>query len=348
METGKNRFFNICEAYQSMLGRSDSVARDARRYKNINESFERTNKICESTEHNFNVDEYLKRVRDNSRFFFTEGGIYKCDDGHTLMQVVDYYSPSNMYTTLFTNGHGLGSADVWAKKAYSHDGEVTVKPTDVDMEMTSRCANMRKMLLDAYYIPGWFMPVLFSFHIEDSENFILTFEKLVKEKPAFEKILLRDEADVARLIEEYPDINSIYGTNFVASENSNGKNESAQRRCAARGGRIDESYDDFDNVDYGDEAGDYSRQWDKYDDMVDEVNAEWEGLGSKTKDTFCERLMYAIGNHIATGRVDKNTMLSIVNDATSYDMSMADVHEVFSKGIDVGEQVTNGRRATAK
>ena len=220
METGKNRFFNICEAYQSMLGKSDSVASDARRYKNINESFERTNKICESTEHNFNVDEYLKRVKDNSRFFFTEGGIYKCDDGHTLMQVVDYYSPSNIYTTLFTNGHGLGSADVWAKKAYSHDGEVTVKPTDVDMEMTSRCANMRKMLLDAYYIPGWFMPVLFNFHIEDSENFILSFEKLVKEKPAFEKILLRDEADVARLIEEYPDINSIYGTDIVHKRES--------------------------------------------------------------------------------------------------------------------------------
>ena len=37
METGKNRFFNICEAYQSMLGKSDSVARDARRYRMVNE-----------------------------------------------------------------------------------------------------------------------------------------------------------------------------------------------------------------------------------------------------------------------------------------------------------------------
>ena len=40
--TGSNRFFNICEAYQSMLGRSDSVAGGARRYRMVGESSEQS------------------------------------------------------------------------------------------------------------------------------------------------------------------------------------------------------------------------------------------------------------------------------------------------------------------
>lgn len=39
MEYGKNRFFNICEAYQRQCkGKQDSIAIDARRYRSINES----------------------------------------------------------------------------------------------------------------------------------------------------------------------------------------------------------------------------------------------------------------------------------------------------------------------
>ena len=40
MEHGKNRFFNICEAYSKMLDKNDSISSDARRYRNINESLE--------------------------------------------------------------------------------------------------------------------------------------------------------------------------------------------------------------------------------------------------------------------------------------------------------------------
>lgn len=40
MEHGKNRFFNICEAYESMLGKRNSMTVDARRYNAINESLE--------------------------------------------------------------------------------------------------------------------------------------------------------------------------------------------------------------------------------------------------------------------------------------------------------------------
>lgn len=357
MEIGKNRFFNICEAYNGMLGRSDSLSKDARRYKMINESLDGysrqkmidmwceafKNKICivvsnssilckdyngkyckipgsifdtsndgdesdmlglesrlssvmlfdtnnearrfissipvfshgevdsewidmncsnldieyvsqlkpvrvgnaiggrygveesaenmhESAKHGFDADEYLNRVK-RSNMFFTDGGIYRCDDGHTMMQIIDYYSPSKIYTTLFTDGHGIWSTDIWSKRAYSQDGEVSATPGDIDMEMTARCARMRKMLLDAYYIPGWFMPVLFSFHLENNEEFVLSFEKLSNGKPAFEKILLRDEADVARLIEKYPDINSIYGTDIVGKRKSMSEvPESVQRK----------------------------------------------------------------------------------------------------------------------
>jgi hypothetical protein len=57
MEHGKNRFFNICEAYQKMLGKSDSIGRDDRRYNAINESLKTINE-------DYDVDAYSIRTKE--------------------------------------------------------------------------------------------------------------------------------------------------------------------------------------------------------------------------------------------------------------------------------------------
>lgn len=130
METGKNRFFNICEAYQSMLGKSDSISSDARRYRMVSESSEqsramhpRAKDVSESYDVEAYENVYIGRTDDyyseeeddgvyskptwtwsedaNDKDFAKEGPVYKLtDDGKR-----DFFEWLDAYQV----GYSLGS-----------------------------------------------------------------------------------------------------------------------------------------------------------------------------------------------------------------------------------------------
>lgn len=60
------------------------------------------------------------------------------------------------------------------------------------------------------------------------------------------------------------------------------------------------SISDYDTDDYGDEN---YEEPDEFDAKTDAINQEWEELGTKSKDEFCERLMYSLGYNIAIGKL---------------------------------------------
>lgn len=113
MEHGKNRFFNICEAYQSMIGKIDSIGKDARRYNAINESYDVD---AYDSVYIGRTDDYYSEEEDDSVFsrltwtwaespddkdFAKEGPVYKLtDDGKR-----DFFEWLDAYQV----GYSLGS-----------------------------------------------------------------------------------------------------------------------------------------------------------------------------------------------------------------------------------------------
>ncbi len=100
------------------------------------------------------------------------------------------------------------------------------------------------------------------------------------------------------------------------------------------------SVNDYDTQDYGDEN--YGEP-DEFDVKARELNDEWEELGTKTKNEYCESLWYVLGNWIATDRVDEKTVKAMLWEAVSgYDGT--DVYEVIEKMVENGKNSTLARR----
>jgi hypothetical protein len=100
------------------------------------------------------------------------------------------------------------------------------------------------------------------------------------------------------------------------------------------------SVNEYDTQDYGDEN--YGEP-DEFDVKARELNDEWEELGTKTKNEYCESLWYVLGNWIATDRVDEKTVKAMLWEAVSgYDGT--DVYEVIEKMVENGKNSTLARR----
>lgn len=100
------------------------------------------------------------------------------------------------------------------------------------------------------------------------------------------------------------------------------------------------SVNDYDTQDYGDENYEDPNE---FDIKARELGEEWDELGTKTKNEYCESLWYVLGNWIATNRVDEKTVKAMLWEAVGgYDDT--DVYEVILKMVENGKNSTLARR----
>ena len=100
------------------------------------------------------------------------------------------------------------------------------------------------------------------------------------------------------------------------------------------------SVNDYDTQDYGDENYEEPNE---FDVKARELGEEWDELGAKTKDEYCQSLWYVLGNWIATDRVDEKTVDSMLWEAVGgYDDT--DVYEVIKKMVENGKNSSLARR----
>lgn len=101
------------------------------------------------------------------------------------------------------------------------------------------------------------------------------------------------------------------------------------------------SISDYDTQDYGDENyGDP----DEFDVKARELGEEWDELGTKTKNEYCESLWYVIGNWIATNRLDEKTAEAILWEAVMSSQDRTDVYDVIMKMVENGKNSTLARK----
>ena len=147
METGKNRFFNIYEAYQSMLGKSDSISSDVRRYKNINESYDDFDNDDYGNGDDYQdgvnltkeeFDRLVSLIRDDIRSDF--GSIKLLDDGTYYRMAWEHLKSMNIPTPKYGD-----VSDIVLIYSYEKDEDENGEPIYVSDRITI------KELVDAIY-----------------------------------------------------------------------------------------------------------------------------------------------------------------------------------------------------
>ena len=101
------------------------------------------------------------------------------------------------------------------------------------------------------------------------------------------------------------------------------------------------SVNDYDTQDYGDENYEEPNE---FDIKARELGEEWDELGTKTKNEYCESLWYVIGNWIATNRLDEKTAEAILWEAVMSSYDRTDVYEVIMKMVENGKNSTLARK----
>lgn len=149
METGKNRFFNICEAYQSMLGKSNRTESAQRRYASrggcIDESYDDFDNADYGNDYQGGVnlteeefDRLVSFIRDDIRSDFDS--IKLLDDGTYYRMAWEHLNSMNIPTPKYGD-----VSDIVLIYSYEKDEDENGEPIYVSDKITI------KELVDAIY-----------------------------------------------------------------------------------------------------------------------------------------------------------------------------------------------------